>query len=222
MKNIDPNAPHFALTASVYQREQYLTVEVPALSRIKLDFWSHDGIIFHDYDIKKKSGPFKIFIDNAERQRFWDALSRQFETTPATLISAVIDKQAHKNRYHDPVDPYALCIQFVLERIYLMTGYGTSIVFEARGRAEDKIVRAWSDKISGGSNYHRKNYGFDIHFATKHSNCGGLQMSDLACQPIIHYVKDKNTNRPDWLSVKSAIRANRNGQINGFGLKVFP
>lgn len=222
MKNIDSDAPYFALTAAIYRTEQYIQTELPLMTRIKLDFWGHDGVIFHDYDIKKKNGPFKILIDSMERERFWEALCNQFRETPAKLISAVIHKGDHKKQYHDPVDPYELCIQFVLERTYMMTGKGTRVVFESRGRAEDKIVRQWCEDICGGKNYHRKQYGFDIHFATKSSNCEGLQMADLACQPILHYVRKRDTERPDWLAVRAAVRCNGGGKIEGYGLKIFP
>ncbi|WP_371396217.1 DUF3800 domain-containing protein [Fretibacter rubidus] len=217
MNNIDPASPWFALTAAVYLREDYLSQEIPAMSRIKLDFWSHDGIIFHDYDIKKKVGPFSILIDNDERQRFFDALSEQFRVTPATIISAVINKDAHSRQYRDPMNPYELCVQFVLERIHMMTGRGTCIVFESRGKSEDNLVREWSNKTIA-----RRRCDFDIHFAKKSGNVEGLQMADLACQPIIHYVKKPDTDRPDWLAVKTAIRTNRHGAMAGYGLKTFP
>lgn len=217
MQNIDPNSPWFALTAVVYHREEYITQEIPAMTRIKLDFWSHDGVIFHDYDIKKKVGPFSIFIDKSERERFMEAMGEQFKATPATIISAVINKDAHKKRYHDPVNPYELCVQFVLERIHMMTGRGTCIVFESRGKSEDKLVRKWCKETLT-----RRGCDYDIHFAKKSSNVEGLQMADLACQPIIAYVKDPQTKRKDWLAVKSAIRTNGKGRMDGWGLKSFP
>lgn len=217
MKNIDPDSPWFALTAAVYRREDYLTKEIPAMSRIKLDFWSHDGVIFHDYDIRKKVGPFSILIDNAERERFFNALNIQFRTTTATVISAVINKDAHCRQYHKPVNPYELCVQFVLERIHMMTGNGTCIVFESRGKSEDKLVREWSNNTVSA-----RRCNFDINFATKKSNVEGLQIADLACQPIIHYVQNPDTRRLDWLSVKESIRTNGHGRIDGYGLKTFP
>ena len=178
----------------------------------------HDGIIFHDYDIKKKVGPFSILIDSLERERFFDALSEQFRNTPATIISAVIDKAEHKRQYSNPANPYELCVQFVLERINLMAkSRKVSIVFESRGKSEDKLVRSWSDGVIA-----RKHCNFDVSFASKKSNVEGLQMADLACQPIIEYVKNPDTKRKDWLAVKEAIRTNGSGRMRGYGIKVFP
>ena len=180
MKKIDPESPHFALTAAVYTKEEYIMREVPAMIRLKMGFWGHEGVIFHDYDIKKKNGPFKILIDNAEKIRFWDALSVHFQNTTATLISAVIDKQAHANQYRDPANPYQLCVQFVLERIQMMTKAPTTIVFESRGKSEDKKVRAWAEATIVS-----RKCDFDVYFAKKQSKVAGLQIADLACQPII-------------------------------------
>lgn len=222
MQNIDPASPMFALTAAVYRRDTYISDELPSIAQTKFAFWSHDGVVLHAYDIKKKQGHFSICANQITQIRLRKELCALFERSKVKLISAVIDKQRHNAQYVDPSNPYYLAVQFVLERIFMMTGPGTTLVFESRGPKEDGIVRGWAEGISAGDNFRHDQFGFDTHFAKKKWNVGGLQIADLACQPIIHFVQYPETDRPDWFAVRKRIRSSWLGRIEGYGLKVFP
>lgn len=222
LENIDPASPMFALTAAVYRQDTYLNKDLPAIAAMKHRFWSHEGAILRSYDINKKQGFFSFCVDPAERQKLYDAISELFHGSSAKLIAAVIDKERHKAQYHSPEDTYRLAIQFVLERIFMMTGKGTKIIFESRGRTEDKIVGGWCGEISGGGNYGGRQMECTSYFAKKSWNVAGLQMADLACQPIIHHVQNPDSKRPDWAAVRPRMRSSLMGKIEGYGLKVFP
>lgn len=222
MVNIDPASPMFALTAAVYQREDYIAKEIPSLGRTKVVWWGHEGVIFRSYDIRKKQGPFSFCRIPDAREGFEKELCDLFRRSPAKIISAVIDKEKHQAQYVDPENPYYLAVRFVLERIAMMSGGRAVLVFESRGKKEDAIVRAWCDLITGGENYARQEYTFSVYFAKKCDNVAGLQMADLACNPIIHRVRNEMTQRPDWLAVRSRMRRKWSGKILGYGLKIFP
>lgn len=222
MQNIDPASPMFALTAAVYRRDSYIADELPSIARLRFEFWAHDGVVLHTYDIKKKQGHFSICANPITERRLRKELGALFERSKVKLIAAVIDKVRHNEQYVDPSNPYYLAVQFVLERIFMMTGAGTTIVFESRGKAEDAIVRQWAESVSAGDNFRHDAFGFGIHFAKKKWNVGGLQIADLACQPIIHFVRNPDTDRPDWLAVRKRVRSSWLGKIEGYGLKVFP
>lgn len=222
MDIIDPTSPMFALTAAVYNRDEYITHELPSVARSKLRFWPHEGAVFHAYEIKKKLGPFAICVDPNVEAALRAELCDLFKRSKVKLIAAVIDKAKHSAQYVTPSNPYFLTVQFVLERIHMMTGRGTEIVFESRGKAEDKIVREWCRRVCEGENHRSETFDFQISFAKKSANVAGLQIADLACQPIIHYVQNPNTQRPDWLAVKTCVRSDWRGKIEGRGLKSFP
>jgi len=196
--------------------------ELPSIAQTKFDFWGHEGVILRSYDIKKKQGPFSICCNPVTQIRLRAELCRLFGRSKVKLIAAVIDKVRHNAQYSTPSNPYYLAVQFVLERIFMMTGAGTSVVFESRGKAEDEIVRGWADSVSAGDNFRHQQFGFSISFAKKKWNVGGLQIADLACQPIIHYVEQPKTDRKDWLAVHARMRTNWLGKLDGYGLKVFP
>lgn len=212
----------FTLTAAIYREETYLNRELPAIAALKHRFWHHEGVIFRSYDINKKQGAFSICQQAERRQELYDAIADHFRNSSVKLIAAVIDKERHAAQYVDPANAYFLAVQFVLERIHMMAGAGVKLIIESRGKKEDQILAGWCARISEGENYRAHQFGCTTHFAKKHTNVAGLQMADLACQPITHYVRNRDTQRPDWLAVKSRLRSDWLGRIEGRGLKVFP
>lgn len=222
LANIDPASPMFALTALVYWREDYIAKEIASLGRMKVVYWGHEGVIFRSYDIRKCVGPFALCANEEFRDKLRTDLCDLFKRSSGKVISAVIDKPRHVAQYVDPSNPYYLAVQFVLERIAMMSGHRAVLVFESRGKKEDAIVKAWCERIAGGENYAHETYTFSIYFAKKSTNVAGLQMADLACRPIIHFVQNRDTKRPDWLAVRSRMRTSWRGKIEGYGLKVFP
>ena len=222
MRNIDPASPIFALTAAIYDRVDYIDVELPSVATTKMMFWPTEGVVLRAYDIRKKVGPFSICVDPTTKAALQTELCAMFTRSGVTLISAIIDKLRHRAQYVMPDNPYFLCVQFVLERIHMMAGDGTAIVFESRGKKEDGLVAAWCHRVCAGENARGHIFSFDISFAKKSANIAGLQIADLACQPIIHYAQNRTTTRPDCLSVLSRMRRGPGAKLAGFGLKVFP
>jgi hypothetical protein len=222
LNNIDPASPMFGLTAAIYKKDTYINRDLPAITALKHRFWNHEGVILRSYDIKKNLGPFSFCQEAARKQELYDALSAHVRGSSVRFIAAVIDKPRHKEQYIDPANSYFLAAQFVLERIFMMAGAGVTLVIESRGRREDGELAEWCQRVIDGENYGRNKLGCSMHFAKKSQNVGGLQVADLACQPITHFVSNPKTQRPDWLAVRSRIRSDWRGQFIGRGLKIFP
>lgn len=211
----------FALAAVVYNCADY-SREIASVATSKLKFWPHEGAVLHAYEIKKKQGFFSILANPETADAFRAEMCEMYRRSTGKVIAAVIDKVKHQAQYVAPANPYFLTVQFVLERIHMMAGDGTKIVFESRGAAEDAIVSAWCARICGGENHRGHHFQFEVSFQKKRANIAGLQMADLACQPIIHFVRNRETQRADWLAVRSRIRSDWLGRIEGRGLKIFP
>lgn len=223
LDTIDPQSPIFVLSAALYKEADYLHTEVPQVSMVKMARWGHEGIIFRSYDIRKRHAPFGFCIDKAEEAKFRDELTSMFARSPATIIAAAINKPEHRKQYNAPENPYFLSTQFVLERIHSETvGRSVSFVFESRGPTEDAQLKKWFEAICDGQNFRSAKYPFTICFAMKKHNVTGLQIADLACNPIAAYVQDRKTSRPDWLTVQKKLRKSPGGRYLGWGLKVFP
>jgi hypothetical protein len=66
-------------------------------------------------------------------------------------------------------------------------------------------------------------FNFEAVFADKKTNAPGLQIADVAAYPISHFVRDRNTPRPDWKAVQHRIRRGEYSRtMFGYGLKIFP
>jgi Protein of unknown function (DUF3800) len=222
LNNIDPGSPMFAVTAAVYRETEYLDREVAAIAKLKHSLWGHEGVILRSYDINQRAGPYSFLQVAEQRQAFFDAVTNAVRTSTVSFIGAVIDKPRHAAQYTDPAHVYHLAFQFLLERIYMKAGKGVKLVIESRGKKEDAELAGWCEQISNGGNYDRKQFEFESCFVSKKMNIAGLQMADLACQPITHYAANRTTERPDWLAVKSRLHTDWRGRFEGCGLKIFP
>jgi hypothetical protein len=79
LSTIDPQFPVFALVFCMVAKNEYLNRIVPAIQKLKLDFWGHDQIILHEHDIRKEKGPFAILRTNREmRESFLSASQRDY------------------------------------------------------------------------------------------------------------------------------------------------
>lgn len=228
LESINPTMPVFTLCAALYNIDDYLHHEQPALTDIKFRLWHHDNVVFHSRAIRRRVAPFQALVDEMAKTRLINELNGFFAKSRAVIIAAAIDKPAHKRQYNAPENPYYLATQFVLERIYgqIRTLGGrdaeTVCIFESRGNAEDKQVEAWFGDICGGVNQWHCRFPFRCQFASKQTNMAGLQIADLAAYPISRYVERPDAPRPEWLAIEPRIRRSPKGDIMGWGLKVFP
>jgi len=228
LEKINPTMPVFALCAAVYKIQEYLNNDQPALTDIKFKLWYHDNVVFHSRSIRRRLPPFQALKEEAKRTSFIKEINAFFEQSCVTLIAAAIDKPRHKEQYNAPENPYFLATQFVLERIYgHIKGQGgaeatTFCIFESRGEAEDAELARWFREICSGKNYWGRPLPFKATFASKQTNMVGLQVADLAAYPISRFVERPNETRPEWEVIKPKLRRSPEGEIWGWGLKVFP
>jgi hypothetical protein len=96
------------------------------------------------------------------------------------------------------------------------------IIFEKRGRREDNELELEFRRVCGGSNYLNKQFPFEIVFADKKSNSGGLQFADLLARPIGRAVLNSQQENRAYNTIKKKFYANNTGKVEGWGLKVFP
>lgn len=224
---IDPSMPVCAQCALTSTVEQYLTSTLPALLRVKYSFFGNECLVMHGHKIRKKSGDFRILEDKEIHNEFMDAISHCFETLEGCLVIAAVDKARHKAKYVNPVDPFYLTLQFLLERLHddwrsqLSVSRRLLCVFEKRGDAEDKKTLAMFEKICAGENYRSRKFHFDADFRPKSDNVVGHQYADLAAYTACRFVESQNEERKDWKAIKDKLRV-CGGTYMGHGLKIFP
>ncbi|MFK7990876.1 MAG: DUF3800 domain-containing protein [Sandaracinaceae bacterium] len=120
------------------------------------------------------------------------------------------------NRDVDNTSPneLLLALAVVLHREHL--------VCESRGKREDDELELAVRRICDGQNYRKAKLPFEVVFSGKSSAMAGMELADLVARPIgRHLLKPDQPNRA-WESLQAKFRRGPEGQLEGWGLKVFP
>jgi hypothetical protein len=232
MQTVDSNYPIFVLAFCIFYKGHYSDRVVPALEKFKFNNFGHDIVILHEREIRKETGPFK-FANEAGKLSFLDGLSNIIEHSNFILISCVIDKMRLGSRVAEADNPYHLALGFCLETLHEFLieknqdAKKTHVVFECRGKKEDKDLELEFRRVCDGSNKLGIQLPFEIIFADKKANSSGLQLADLVARPVgLSVLKPQQENRAfEILKRKFYCSGGRVGVGSGYenwGLKVFP
>jgi len=203
---IDQDFPLFLLATVVLKRTDYVEQVIPALARLKLTYWVHEGVNLHSRDIRKARGPFGFLQVPDKRSAFMQDLSDLMRDLPYTLFISAVRKDQHKDRYGaDAVNPYDLALEFTLEQlIHFVEGYGLTelpVVAEVRGKREDQMLeRCFYRIMTEGTDLVRsarfKNLQCPLVFRRKFDNIADIQLADLCAHPCArHVLRPEHSNR---------------------------
>ena len=209
LTKIDKGYPIFCLALCAIKKEDYINKIVPAIQKLKFDYWGHDKIILHEREIRKEQDDFAFLrINRKVRESFYDRLSKIIADSPFYIFTSIIDKEKLQNKYETPFNPYDIALQFCMERLlsFLVSKQQKNkiihCIFESRGNNEDKdlenafykIIANHKDRNFRGKIF--KDIDFHIKFAKKSSNFTGLQLADLVARPVgVNYLRHNGKNR---------------------------
>jgi len=148
--------------------------------------------------------------------------------SPFTLVASAIHKERHRARYANPENPYAIAVEFGLERVsrHLAAlgcrGGTTHFLFERRGEKEDAEVELVFRRVCDGDNMAGGRLPFTIVMADKRCNSPGLQIADLVARPIGRKLLDPAQPNRAYDILERKFRRSPEGKVGGWGLKVFP
>lgn len=226
---VDREFPIFVLMMLVCDQAVYVDKIIPAVCRLKMDYFGHEGIILHSREIRKAVNDFSFLLNPQKRQPFYQRINEIMSLDEYTLIASVIRKQEHKDRYGLLANnPYDLALTFAMERLLpLLEDRGekeVKIIAEARGRREDdELHLSFLRIITEGTSYVHagrfRNIKFQLLFKPKMMNIVGIQMADLAAYPTARFVLDPRKPNPAYAIIERKFYRGR-GLIRG--LKVFP
>ena len=227
LTSIDRSYPIFVLAFCLFEKKHYAEEVTPATLKFKFKYFGHDQVILHENDIRKARGVFNILQNANVRSVFMDDLNALVEQSNFVLTASVIKKDKLNTKYSDPDNPYHIAMALGLERIYLhleslgcKTGT-THLLFESRGLKEDKDLELEFRRVCD-NNRTKKILPFEIILADKRSNSAGLQIADLIARPIGRQIlKPEQPNRA-YEIIEKKFRRNLKGNLNGWGLKLFP
>lgn len=194
----------------VCETDVYVQSIVPAVYQFKLDFFGHEGVILHSYDIRKQKNQFAFLNDLPRRAAFYERINHIMGEEDYKLIAAVIRKQEHKESYgaeETPRNPYDLALELVLEKLLLILDQAgqteVQIIAEARGKNDDAdLRRTLHDILHAGSPHvtaeQFRQIQYNLWFVPKAMNVIGTQMTDLAAYPLARYVLDTTKPNPAY------------------------
>lgn len=227
LERINAEWPLFVLSFCVFPVDAYVHQVIPAIRALKCKIFGHDLVVFHEREIRKKQNAFSHLSEEVRNQFLYE-LTEIIQESDVTIVAVVIDKTRHRTKYRTPEHPYHLAMQFGLERIadYLslqdQTTKRTPVIFESRGKEEDKELELEFLRVCAGGNRNYQPYLFDLHLAEKKCNSDGLQLADLTARPIgLSVLRPQQPNRA-WNVIERKLYRGRKGFLYGNGLKIFP
>ncbi|SNB52597.1 Protein of unknown function [Arboricoccus pini] len=113
LDKLDPEFPIFVLAFCPVKKSDYIEHIVPAMQRLKFEFFGHDDVVFHEREIRKQIAPFSFMRESKEaREDFFTKINDFVATSPMRVFASVIHKAALKQKYANPWSPYHLAFSF--------------------------------------------------------------------------------------------------------------
>jgi len=234
---IDKQFPVFCLAGCIFDEFDYQQNSKAKIDALKIRYFNKADIILHSREIRKCEKPFNILLNKSTKQSFYTDLNNLMSELNYTILASVILKENLKNQYHDPANPYALSLEFLMERFLFFLEENNDIGYisvESRDpKANTDLLGAFTETMNNGS-WGREPFKKHVSverfqrkiqkmiFVTKQQNENGHQIADLVAYPIAKHSLDPEKQNPAFEVIKSKFRKSRSGEILGYGLKIFP
>lgn len=243
----DPNQRYLSLTGVILESSYTLNVLKPEMDEIKRRFFQRDPdepVIFHRKEMVNKRPPFDALRDSDTEQEFNTVLLSALMRWDYNIVTVVIDKKEHRDRYTTwHYHPYHYCLSVLLERFVLFlhyNGHRGDVMVEARGGKEDRklkdsyarLYRHGTDNIPA-ERWHERLTSSQLKVKSKKADIAGLQLADLIAHPSRREILIENglfvdprhvfgDHICDILRQTKYLRNRRTGQIMGYGKKLLP
>ena len=240
----DSTKRYLGLTGIFIETEYYRTTFQPEMERLKQEHFPHnpdEPVILHREDIINRRGPFWRLRDTEKEQAFNEDLLHFIEEQDYRVITVVIDKKTHIERYGEVAyHPYHYCLAVLLERYCGFLNFYNAqgdVLAESRGRTEDQqLKQAYRGIYNAGTQqrgtefFRRGLTSSEIKLKPKLANIAGLQLSDLLAYPSKQeiLIEERRINDPGdnfgkQICQRIQVKYNKQvyeGRIRGYG-KIF-
>jgi len=240
----DENNRFLSLTGLIVSLDYVRDVLHPAIEDLKRrHFGDHpdDPIILHRKELLNRRPPFQALRDPGVRAAFDLELMTLIQDLNYTVITAVIDKWEHFDRYKVWLyDPYHYCMRVILERYVLDLQARSArgdVMAESRGGREDMRLKAEFQHIYtngaevGSDVFAARLTSGQLKVKPKSANIAGLQLADMIAHPsfatakAIHFgqpIPDNFGGEIGRILEDSKYRRKWDGRIEGYGRKWLP
>ena len=233
LASIDLGYPVFVLALCVFHKRHYSEQIIPAIEKLKFNYFGHDSVVLHENEISKQKGAFAFLSHRPTRVVFMERLNSIMDASNFILIACVVDKVRLSKNEGANSNPYHIALGICLEALHgFLTEKGqenlrTHLVVECRGKKEDRELELEFRRIRDGNNAGGQTLPFDIVFANKQTNLAGLQLADLVARPVgVNYVRPTQSNQAFELLKRKFYcdggRAKVGIAYENIGLKIYP
>ena len=193
----DPNQRFLGLTGVIIEAQHMLNTIRPEMEEIKAQFFQTDPdepVIFHRKEMVNRRWPFKALLDPETERQFNAVLLQALEQWQYSVVTVVLDKFSHRERYNIwRFHPYHYCLKVLLERHVLFLYQGDhrgDVMVESRGGKEDRqLKRSYTRLYEEGTDYINIEIwqahltSIKLKVKPKRANIAGLQLADLVAHP---------------------------------------
>ncbi len=193
----EPAKRYLGLTGIFIESEYYRSTFQPEMEKLKQKHFPHspdEPIILHRKEIINCWGSFWRLRDAESERAFNEDLLLFIVKQDYVIITVVIDKKTHIERYHKAAyHPYHYCLDVLLERYCGFLNFHNAqgdVMAESRGATEDQELRKEYQKLyRDGTGYRGSKFfqqaltSSEIKLKPKSKNIAGLQLSDLLAHP---------------------------------------
>jgi hypothetical protein len=215
LAKIDPEFPLFLLSLVLVDRHEYAERIVPALSRFKLDWFDHEGVNLHSYEIRKAKGPFALLSHRPWREAFNDQLGRLMADLPYRAFCVAVRKDSLLRKHGlEAGNPYDLALARGVEAVHAWIegheGGVASWVAEARGKREDReLASTWKHIQAFGASGGLKE---TLEFVPGSDNVAGIQFADLIGHPVARHILNPEKPHRAFDVVEPHLRSGRSAR----------
>ena len=233
LASIDPGYPVFVLALCIFHKRHYSEKIIPAVEKLKFNYFGHDSVVLHENEISKQKGPVAFLSHRPTRIGFMAQLNSIMDASNFILIACVVDKARLSRSEGAGSHPYHIALGICLAALRnFLAEKGqeqprTHVVVECRGKKEDAELELEFRRICDGDNLGNRQLPFDIVFADKKTNLAGLQLADLVARPVgVNYIRPHQSNQAlEVLKGKFYCEGGRERVgvgYEGVGLLVYP
>ena len=201
LASIDAEYPVFVLALCVFHKRHYSEKIIPAVEKLKFNYFGHDSVVLHENEIRKQKGQFAFLSHRPLHDEFMNRLTSIMEASNFVLITGVVDKARLPRNTGVLSNPYHIALGICLEALRNFLAekqqdhLQTHVVVECRGKKEDIELELEFRRICDGENATKKHLPFNVVFADKKTNLTGLQLADLVARPVgLSYIRPAQKN----------------------------
>jgi hypothetical protein len=115
LASINPDFPVFVLALCVIHKRHYAEKIIPAVEKLKFNYFGHDSVVLHEHDIRKQKGDFAFLSHLPTRLEFVGQLSSIMDASNFILIACVVDKARMSKSEGASTNPYHIALDICLE-----------------------------------------------------------------------------------------------------------